>query len=91
MNWLSATLSLLATIAALVAANYWREASKVYGEIDQKWMGKLTIPDSVSSFAALDAVKDSGTLNLRAAYWTGASAIFSFAAAIATLWFATSN
>jgi hypothetical protein len=91
MNWLSATLSLLATLAALVASNYWREASRVDGEIDQKWMGKLTIPDSVSSFAALNAVKDSGALNLKAAYWPGASAILSFAAAIATLWPAISN
>ncbi len=75
MNRLSSGLSLLAALAAVIAALYWRKAGKVEPKIDSVWLdGWHDIPDNVWTFATLEAVKESGDLNRKAAYWAVGSA-----------------
>jgi len=87
MNRISIGLSFLAAVSALVAARYWREAGQVYGKIDRLWLDRSgDIPDFVWATAALDAIKETGELNSKAASWTATSAIVSFVAATASFW-----
>jgi hypothetical protein len=91
VNGLGSGLSLLAAVAAVIAALYWRKAGKVEPTIDAIWLdGWHNIPDSVWTFATPDAVKKSGDLNRNAAYWAVGSAAISIAAALAS-WWQTSN
>lgn len=87
MNRLSIGLSFLSALSAIIAARYWRAASRVYGKIDRLWLDRSDdIPDFIWATAALGAIKESGDLNRKAACWAAISALVSFTATAASFW-----
>jgi hypothetical protein len=85
MKWIGVFLSVLAAACALISARYWYRSSKVEATPAVPADPYSDIPEMAWTLANTAAISEAGKLNAPAAYWAGASALLSAAAAMTVL------